>query len=201
MNEANPTVSEFDSDPSHDQPGWPKTVGIISIVWASLGLVCNTCGIGGMALGKFAAGMAPPEKQAEIQAQMAANQPPSFVYVVMLGKIVLAVLLLVGGITLLGRKASSRPIHIAWSWLALLLVAGSMVMGILTAPEQAKKAQDALAAGGPGSSWASMSSTQGAIIGMTVGAAAITAVWPIFCLVWFGVKGKRPQAGHEPIAV
>jgi len=199
MSETHTPPREFESDQPQDLPGWPKTIGIISIVWASLGLVCNSCGFAGPMIGRFFAGMAPPEKQAEIQQQMAANQPPAFLYVIMLGKVVLSVVLLSAGIMLLSRKAASRTLHLAWASLALLLVIGALVLGIMHAPEQAKKAQEAIAGAGPGAAGASFMSTSGALIGMAVGGAVITAIWPIFCLVWFGLMRKQPEAGIAEI--
>ncbi len=201
MNNENPSAEYLDSDAAPEQPGWPKTVGIISIVWASLGFVCNSCGVAGPMIQRFSLSLVPPEKQAEVQQQMAASQQPAFVYVFMVGKIVLAVLLLAAGISLLGRKAVARHLHLGWSTLALLLVIGGLVLGILNAPEQAKKTQDALTnSPAGGMSFMMMTSPRQIIIASVVGA-LVTGVWPLFCLIWFGVMKKRPEVGKLELPV
>ena len=43
-----PALSFDPADPM--LPGWPKVVGMTSIVWGALGLLCNLGGIGCMAL-------------------------------------------------------------------------------------------------------------------------------------------------------
>ena len=46
MSQLPPTESAFDMPMPAEPPAWPKVVGIISIVWASLGLLCGVCGTG-----------------------------------------------------------------------------------------------------------------------------------------------------------
>lgn len=63
----NPGQIDFDPEP----PSWPKVIGIISIVWGSLGVICNACGLFGQMAGDAFVNMAPPEQREQLKAQMA----------------------------------------------------------------------------------------------------------------------------------
>src|SRR5689334_5975232 len=97
---------------------WPTAIGVISIVWASLGLICNSCSAIQHAVPGLLSGLAPGGPQAAPQA----GSP------VMLGLAIVgffwSILLLVAGIRTLSRAPAGRALHLAW-------VAGAIPLGII----------------------------------------------------------------------
>lgn len=196
-------MSQFDSDTTPsvnadfsvagEPPAWPKVVGIISIVWASLGIVCNLCGVAGSAFQGAFLNMMPPEQQEQMRAQMAAGQSPLVLGTYVLGS-VLAVELLVAGIATVRRRPIGRLLHLAYGAAGVLLVLlstfatwSAMQAQLATMQQGASEVAKQQAAAMQG----------GMMFGMAFGV-CIGLAYPAFCLVWFGVMGKRPEAGAMP---
>lgn len=189
-----PTPAEFDT--TGEPPAWPKVVGIISIVWASIGLVCNLCNmLGGVMQGAFM-GMVPPEQQEQMKAQMAANSSPLAIGASALSLLVSA-LLLVAGIQTLRRRANGRMLHLVWVVAALIagVIGGyagwiGMQASVNQTLQNDPNAQQMAGA------------VNGIAIAMFGCIMLLTFAWPLFCAVWFGAMGKRPEVGAkdmEPI--
>ncbi len=177
-------MSQYDSqldDLLAEPPVWPKVIGIISIVWASLGIFCTGCGALGGVFGMQAL-KANPEV-GELPPTMEFG-PVDFA----LGGIglALAILLLVGGIFLLSRKPSSRPIHIFYALASIAVSIGATVNAFGKMEAMNKWVQE-----NPDSMFAGAGSTgapamAGAFIGAVVGLA-----YPAFLLVWFLFVKKK----------
>ncbi len=98
-------------------PGWPKVIGTISIVWASLGLLCGGCGmIFLVAMPTFMKGAV--EKLGPMPPPMLPS-PEQMV----LGGIgfLWAIVLLVAGITTVTRRPIGRPLHLIHGAVAIIL--------------------------------------------------------------------------------
>lgn len=185
-----------DSTPPIDDPmlgpeptTWPKHVGLISIIWAALGLTCAGCGVVGIAMQPMFKNMVPPEQQAQmVQPPMSPGTLP--VLVIGAG---LSVLLLVAGIMTLRRNPTGRILHLAWAGLILLVIIGGIVDAILHMPVLEKWVAD-----NPNIPAAKFVSKQ-AILLQTAGISVVRLIWPAFCLVWFGlVKRTAASFGSAP---
>lgn len=175
---------------------WPGVIGTVSIIWGSLGLLCNSCGLIMQLAQPLMINMAPPEQRAQIEAQ----QPPPELrpglveYGAMISKVPLAAILLAAGIALVRRRLVGRTLHLVYSWMAigiavLLLVATAIVLpGKLAFLKEHPQT-------GPGAFFMS----RDFIIGATVFGTVIVTAWPIFCLIWFLKVKRDPGAIVEGI--
>lgn len=194
MSQMNTPPMSSDFDMHAPLPGWPKVVGIISIVWASLGMLCNTCGVLGQAMQGAVVNMVPPEQQEQIKAQMAAGQSPLVLGSYVLG-MVLAIELLVAGIMTVRRRPIGRVLHLGYGAAGVLLVAlstfaswGAMQSQLAAMQQSTNAAMKQQAAG----------MQAGMMAGLAFGV-CLGLAYPIFCLVWFGIMGKRPETGAIPV--
>lgn len=170
-------------------PGWPKPVGIISIAWAALGLACGAIGIVSyLAMPMMLKGA---EEQLGPMPDVMKPQPTQMLVAGL--STVWAILLLAAGIATLKRLAPGRPMHLVYSLGAILLT----LIGTYFA-WQAHQAQVTWAAANASDKWAQQSRQGGAfaMAGMAFGV-VLGMAWPTFCLVWFGLMGKRPETGRE----
>lgn len=157
---------------------WPKTVGIISIAWAGLGLMCGFCGVGWMMfVGKFLAG-------AEQQFGPAPDvvKPNSAQLIVGVVGMVAPILLLIAGIATLRRKPAGRVLHLTYALVAIILGAAGAALGI-----RQQMAIMHWAGENQNDKWV----TQGGVgspFGLIILAAVLlmTFAWPLFCMIWFG---------------
>ncbi len=214
-------MSQFGNEPapstpsdfhlSGEPPAWPKVVGILSIVLGSLGTVCGLC------FAVFSFAMQPfMQKMGELQAQGGASArggptipstplpaelspgPLSMVGAVFwpIG----AIIMLVAGIATLRRVASGRTLHLGYAAVSLIFT----FVGLAGAHMYQSRATLFLAAH-PDDPWSVFFNKQGSI-GMhfvqALGITCVSVIYPIFCIVWFGVMGKRPDVGaplQEPL--
>ncbi len=177
---ADPDDLEIDVDAV--RPGWPKAVGIISIVWGVVGVVCNGLGIASFFLTPMFMGQIPGGAPDVLMNPAPLTLAPS-----VLGALA-SVFLIVAGAALAGRQPAARAMHLAYGAASIVLIGLSiwMQLGI-----QARIAE-----------WCRQNSdtdfarqqAQGGSIGQVIGLffAVVFLVWPIFCLIWFGVIKKRP---------
>jgi hypothetical protein len=184
-------MSQMDSGviepPRSGLPGWPKVVGTISIVWASLGLLCSGCGmimffaLPTMMKGAEAKlGPMPPEMLPQPLQMVAAGI--GFLW---------AIVLLVAGITTVTRRPLGRPLH-------LLHACGAIVLGTIGIVLQVKQMGDlnAWAAANPTNEWAKQMNSPGQGIGRNIGlvfAAFLSYAWPLFCLIWFSPSKRAAE--------
>src|SRR5262245_16891769 len=172
-------------DPVHLQelgeaPGWPKVVGIISIVWGGLGTTCAACGLAVMPA--LPALMGKPDEPLPPTMQMT----PLMLALYVAG-ILQALLLIAAGVLTLKRKPAGRGLHLFYAATALVLAPlglyitwrNQQLMGpwVIDHPESPFSKQYK-----PGA----------APIGMAV-QGVFAFAWPIFTLIWFGLV-KRSGA-------
>ncbi|MFI4897722.1 MAG: hypothetical protein ACIARR_07840 [Phycisphaerales bacterium JB059] len=182
-----PTVhNDTDGFDLADPPKWPKVVGAISIVWALLGL---TCGGIGLASPAFVA----PLMESQLDGD---PLPPTMVltttdYALAAFGLLLAVLLMIGGVTLLMRKPIARPLHILYGLGAIPSLVVSTLLNFSKQEAALQWAKDypdnpmaqQMNAGGPGQAI-------GVIITLVIILFFMT--YPLFCVIWFAlVKNKR----------
>jgi hypothetical protein len=191
MSQVPPIDSSYEMTMPEEPPAWPKVVGIISIVWASLGLTCGLCGIGWI--------LYLPTFGKQMEAQMGPMPPtmtpaPAQMALMAVGML-WAILLLVSGIMTVSRKANGRTLHLVYAVGAILLTLPSLGL-------QVKQQMDMAdwAAKNPDSKWAQQSKA-GPAIGLSVGA-VMGFAYPIFCLAWFAPKKHSPDvnAPDAPVA-
>ncbi len=169
---------DFDIDPI--LPGWPKPVGIISIVLASLSLTCGTCGVIGSVMSPMFMKMAGPDA-GPVPPMM---QPQIMNYVQMAIGLLWAGLLLTAGIMTLRRLYTGRLLHLVYAIGSIPLLVWSIMTQLDMAAQLNQWAQQ-----NPGSPFAQGNNPW---IGI-----AITVIfglpWPLFCLIWFGVVKTKPE--------
>lgn len=177
-----PTPGDFGSDLAGSPPAWPKVIGILSIVWAAMGVLCS--GIGITFILVFAPGMA---GDGDLPPSMTAT-PLQWAFSG-LGLIAIAILLF-GGIGCLRRVPSGRTLHLSYGVLGLVLALGQLYIGI-----QNIHAMDAWRQANPDSPFA-QGSSETEWIGLVL-VLAVTSAWPLFCILWFGAMNKRPEVGRS----
>ena len=170
-------------------PAWPKVVGIISIVWAALGLTCSGCGVVGLVMNSS---MGPQMEQAFRDQGETAPLPPSMQvttgqYAQVVVGVLMALLLLFAGITTLARSSTGRMLHLAYGALSLPLAAWSVYITM-----QQMAAMDQYVQDYPDSMFAAQHNPA-IYIGMLAFGLVLGLAWPVFCLVWFGVIKTKPE--------
>lgn len=182
-----PNQSDF--MPTTEAPKWPTVVGIISIVWGSLGVICNGCGALSPIVGNAMVNMVPPEQQDQLRQQMAAGSSPVAVAISVLA-VLMSVFLIAAGLMTLKRRGVGRVMHLGWASISILLGIAGGFLGWSAVQAQVQQMQ--------GSNPQQAAAQQaGAVGGMAIGV-CFGLLYPIFCLVWFGALGKRPEAGALP---
>ncbi len=151
---------------------WPTAIGVISIVWGSLGLICTP-------LSALVSKFNPQAKD------MQAKFPDWYTTYSTAGLpvgIALAVLLLVAGICLLKRIHASRAllltyagVNIAWTVVGSIMVITVLFPSFLEGDMPNKAA------------------VIGGMVGGTIGGMVAGMAWPIFLLVWFRRRKIRQQ--------
>jgi hypothetical protein len=204
------TSSDFHLTTSGEPPAWPKVVGIISIVLGSLGTVCGLC------IAVFSFAMKPfMQKMGELQAQgggarggpmipstpMPAELSPGTLSVISaLFWPIGTIILIVAGISTVRRAAGGRTMHLGYAGLSLLFT----LVGLAGA-YQYQTATTQFFSAHPDDPWTKFFMAQGGMgtqLVQAIGMTCVSAIYPIFCIVWFGVMGKRPEAGaliQEPL--
>jgi hypothetical protein len=188
-----PTAQVPTFDPIDEPARWPTVVGTISIVWASLNLLCAGCGVLSPVL------MSTLMKSAEAQlGPMPDVMRPGAGQVVVAGLgFVWAILLLVAGIMLTLRKPAARMLHLVYAAGAIVLSIAGTAVAVMMQLRIAEWVAD-----NPDSPWAQQQNpaVSFAMIGVSV---VLGMAWPVFVLVWFGVVKRNASAivGSESAVV
>ncbi len=182
-----PATEQPDVSAMSEPPKWPMVVGIISIVWGSLGVICNGCGALSPVLGNAMVNMVPPEQQEQMRQQMAASSSAPMIAVAVLS-VLLSILLIVAGVMTLRRQAIGRPMHLGWAAIGTLTALAGVFFGWANA--QAMQQQMP-----PGADATQAAAQQAGMVGGLVFGLCLSLIYPIFCLVWFGAMGKKPEVG------
>jgi hypothetical protein len=178
-------LNEIEADDWREPPKWPKVVGIISIVWGSLGIICNGLGVVGVILTPQMMKMAEAEMEGGFPPQMT---QPNFLLGVIAGlSVVLSLALLLAGVFTVSRKPAGRPMHVGVAAISLVFIMISIAFqwnNLNGISEWVRNNPDA--------AYSQTYSPMGNMIGMAVGI-VLGAAWPVFCLIWFGALKKRPE--------
>jgi hypothetical protein len=174
--------------------GWPKTVGIISIVYGSIGILCNGCGVlkavTGPMLTNWAKGMVPANQQAQMT-----SVPPSplGIATASLG-FLWAILLIVAGSMLVARQARARTLHLVWAVIQL----GLWVMGLISGLEETKQQLAQMASQPTGGFKADQ--MKPVFYGVFACILVVLLIYPVFTLIWFGLVKRDTHeitSGYE----
>lgn len=169
------------------ETSWPKVIGIISIVLASLGLACYGCNsvstvFQPMMLEAIPEDQRPPTPQGMQLYIGVANMCVSFL---------LSVWLLIAGIMTVKRKPSARTQNIGWSIVKIIVVLIALVVNVLLFAEDMADQmnwqfeQQAQQTGNPPVFTFDITMVY-IMLGVT---AAVGLVWPVILLIWFS-RGK-----------
>jgi hypothetical protein len=169
-----------------EQPAkWPKVVGVINIVLASLGLICYGCGSLNTILSPFFVGMI-PEGQRPVTAQGAQL---AIQIVQQCVATALSVWLLIAGIGLVKRRAWARAHCIGWSVVKIILALLSTLMGALFAQQIVQQINDQLSQRGT----PPFTLTVPIVMTVIIVSLFVYLIWPTFMLIWF----TREKITHE----
>lgn len=182
---------------------WPKVIGIISIVWGSLGLVCNGCGLIGQMFQSAFMGMIPqpqgPNAQ-QVPPIPDVMKPTMLDFASMGANMVICVVLIIAGSMLVARNPKGRMLHLAYAGLSILATLIGTALAV-----QKQSAIAAWAKQNADNLWAKQQSQAGsfAFIGIGIGV-LIGLAYPLFVLIWFlAVKRDTREITEgleEPIA-
>ncbi|MGD9688628.1 MAG: hypothetical protein AB7K52_03300 [Phycisphaerales bacterium] len=169
-----------------ERPGWPKVVGIVSLVWGIFWVGCVGCGFAGIPLQEW--GMSQNPETKSLLPIPDVFRPTTGQYVAMgLGGL-LDLLLVFAGIALLRRSASARTMHLAYGVLAAVLSVAGLVFAL-----QASAAQTQWLKDNPSSEWAKyVRPSANLLVGVVI--TIFSLAWPIFCLVWFGMVKRTHES-------
>lgn len=175
----------FDPSLIAEAPGWPKVIGVLSLIWSIFGLTCMGCMVAGIFGSSFLINMAPPEQRANMA------QPPISVASIVLLFLGMgaSVVLMIAAISTMRRSPAGRTFHLIWAALSLTVSVAALVEGLLHMPvliEWAKTQPKS-------NTGAQMMGTQERIMINQLISTTISSVWPIFCLIWFGLVKRNPR--------
>lgn len=202
MSQFDPSAASFsDADFPESRPGWPTGLGIFSIVWGSLGLLCGGCATfmtfaQGAMMEMFSkmqaqgpqnpgaptlpSGPFPPELSANVAQSLGAVLHP-------LGGLIL----LIAGIMLCMRKPAARMMHLVYAVISVLGTVIGMVGVVMFA-----SAFRAFEQANPDHEWAVFYKTvsnPNAMVLQSAIMSVISVLFPIFVLIWFLFIKKRPE--------
>lgn len=181
--------SPLSPEPLPPPPQWPKVIGTISIVWASLTIGLGLCGVGWM--------LATPAMMRMAEERLGPPPPELLPGLLMAVQGLVAVawsgLLLWAGIATTLRRPWGRHLHLIWAPVDVVLTVTGIVTGLAT---EARAAE--WAAANPFHPWAEHH-IPGLGAAFALGCGVIGLVWPVFCLIWFIPRRHRPDAAQgEP---
>lgn len=178
-------VNDVEHDDWREPPKWPKVVGIISIVYSCIMLLCN----GGLAIMSL---FQPQMMNMAEQQVFTDGVPPMLKQVPLVGVALLvfsfamSVCLLIAGITTVGRHKKGRILH-------LIATGGILLSTLVSIPYQISMQSEIAewVKANPDTVYAQQYSPAQSLIGLAIG--LVFLLYPIFCIIWFGALKKRPE--------
>ncbi len=195
-------MSQFENPATFGEPDlgaeshtWPKVVGIISIVWACLGLICNGCSAVSPLLQPLIMNAMPPEMQQQAQTQNIAVS----VLLAVLG-LVMSCLLLYAGLQTMRYSPKGRMLHLAWAIASVIFGLAGAVYGYGQMKQQMAMQMQHMQNDPNTAAQAKQMQPMMEMMGfLTFGCTMLLVMaWPIFILIWFGLVKRRPQDMGAP---
>jgi len=182
-------VEQWETVEIQTRPRWPKVIGIISIVWGSLGLVCGGLGLVMLPFSEKLSGMALKNGEPTPYG----NIPTITDYSLAGIGFGLALLLLFAGIACVSYRPTTRVMHLLYGIISIPVVVWSFLnqqhkMELNT--QWAKDFPDNPIAQGLNSG------SGGAAIGPIIGLIFLIVLGfgvPLFYLIWFGLVKTKPE--------
>lgn len=170
-----------------DPVKWPKVVGILSIIWASLGLLGGVCGVASLALTPMFMSSVPNFDPNNLPPTMQMTPLKIVLFAAGFG---MSGLLLFAGIATLRRRDAGRMAHLVWACGGLMVLLLQLWVQFADV-----RPMEAWIAANPKSPFA-QGGTSGLYIGMGI-AVVLGLPWPLFLLIWFGLAKNKPGAMRE----
>lgn len=171
------------------RPKWPKVIGIITIVLASLGLLCSVGGAGAAAF------FGPMQQQVVADMAPDADPLPSPMTPLLWGAIafgtVLAFVQFIGGVMCVAYKPAARLVLLLYGVLGIV----STMLGTVAQLQQ-QAAMQAWAEANPGNPIADQMTSDAQAMGQLVGLAfglLLGLGIPLFYVIWFGLVKTKPE--------
>lgn len=172
------------------RPGWPKAIGITSLI---LGLLAFTCMGLGQGVNPLMAGMVGPRFWGDAPA------PPIYTLTPALA-VSIAVFLIpnfflcLAGLATLRRAALGRTLHLAYALIAVVAAGGYLWSSGQIQAELLQWIKDH-----PGTVFATqqgpfLQQMSGFTSMLTAVTLAVGLAWPVFCIIWFGMVKRQADA-------
>lgn len=169
---------------------WPKVVGIISIVFGALAVTCNGASaivmpfMGPIMAGANNTGPLPPSMQFNALQWGAVGL-----------SVAVNIVLIIAGIVTALRMPAGRALHLVYAVLGIVMAGLAVWIGLGQQADMAQWVKD-----NPGSPFAQQHNPVFEMIGLGLGL-GIALLWPLFCLIWFGmVKRTHESMGPQTAA-
>ncbi|MHC5113503.1 MAG: hypothetical protein ACYTGP_03635 [Planctomycetota bacterium] len=185
----NPVPASYAPAPEATPPAWPIVIGIIGIVFGALGAFGGCLSAGMTAFAGTLADMMPPGQEATFAAL---EQYGPVLIGMYLGALVLAVLLLVGGIGLVRRRPWSIPTCIAWAILKMAFVIFAAFVNYLNSRAQLEATQQQFESD---PNMPSINFPDWLVESASMIAGVFGLLWgwalPVFMLIWFARRNVK----------
>lgn len=167
---------------------WPTVLGVISIVWAAIGILGSACQIAFLPfMGRFVEAFMPPEQADQL---VVFTEMTSWLIFAAVLWMAAETYLLVGGVMLLRRRPYSAGHLRVWAVLAIIVWLVNTVGTLWLTPETESTSDSATA----------QAEQMWEFIGLACGG-VLSCAWPVFILIWFGrekIKAEVAQWTSRP---
>ncbi|MEE9128565.1 MAG: hypothetical protein V3T84_00995 [Phycisphaerales bacterium] len=180
---------------------WPMVIGVIAIVFGSLATLGGCFGLGSSLFIDQFMSLMPQGEDSELTSAMQGLKPVMIISASL--TMVLAIVLLIGGIGVLRCRAWGRSTCLTWAGLKMVLVVCNSVLSyVLQQAQFQAMAEDPNMAGSMPGFLPALMQAMGAV-GLVVGLLWGWAL-PVFMLIWFSrrkIKAEVAQWGHPAEAI
>ena len=169
---------------------WPKTLGIICIVFGALGIMHGCFGVISLFVTDWFTTLV-PQQQAEMMDSMEPFKPWLITSGIM--TLVLAIVLLIAGIGIVGRKVWSRNTVLIWSGTKMAFVIANSILSYMVQKANYEEMQEMMAS--DPNAVAAMSILGQIMMWVGMFTIVIMIIWgwalPVFTIIWFSRKKAR----------
>ena len=185
--DTNEVVEHWEQADLVSRPKWPKVIGIISIVWGSLGLFCGGLGLVGLPFSEKLSSMALQNGEPAPYGSVATGTD----YAITGIGFCLALLLLFAGIACVSYRPLTRMMHLLYGGISIPLVVWSFLN-----QQHKLELNKQWAEQYPDNPVAQTMLGQGGQTGEIIGLVLLIVLGfgvPVFYLLWFGVIKTKPE--------